>query len=164
MTTKKRTKAPTPIIDAVLSRDVARIRAGIEAGGSVNERDKDGRSPLHHACIQNDDHIVELLLMAGADATSADGDGMTPLHFAARRYEVSIAKKLLQSGALVDARDSNGNTPLSDAVFESKGRGELIVLLLNAGADRNRENDHGVSPAALAASIANYDVKQWLKR
>ncbi len=49
------------------------------------------------------------------------------------------------------------------AVFESQGRGEMIKILLAAGADRNRKNNHGVSPAELAASIANFDVKRWLE-
>lgn len=161
MTAKKQTKAP--IIEAVLARDAARLQGSIAAGGDVNERDKEGRTPLHHACIQNDEAIVDILLTSNADNAADDNYGMTPLHFAARRHEVSIAKKLIHAGAPVDAVDSNGNTPLSDAVFESKGRGDMIKLLLEAGADQNRKNNHGVSPATLAATIANYDVKQWLK-
>jgi hypothetical protein len=40
----------------------------------------------------------------------------------------------------------------------------MIQTLLAAGADEHRVNNHGTSPAALAARIANFDVAQWLKR
>lgn len=163
MTTRKRTKAPTPVIDAVLARDLPRLRNVLQAGGNVDERDADGRTALHHACIQNDEQLVDLLLTFKAQCAVADNNGMTPLHFAARNYDVSIAQKLLRSGVAVDVPDAHGNTPLSDAVFESKGRGEMIRLLLESGADQDRKNNHGISPAALASTIANYDVRQWMK-
>lgn len=164
MKRKKRTSVPTPVVDAVLSEDLDRVRAAVQAGGNVNERDRDGRSPLHHACIQGNEDIGDLLLASGADVAPSDDNGMTPLHFAASHNQLKIGKRLLDEGAPVDARDSNGNTPLARAVFESKGRGEMITILIEAGADRDTKNDYGVSPAELADTIVNYDVRQWLKR
>lgn len=70
---------------------------------------------------------------------------------------------LLRAGALVDAADSSGNTPLWRAVFESKGRGEVIALLRRYGADPLRENAAGVSPLGLARTIGNYDVAQYFQ-
>jgi uncharacterized protein len=57
--------------------------------------------------------------------------------------------------------DRHGNTPLFRAVFESNGRGEIVKMLRAAGANPERENIHGVSPAQLARTIANYDVAQY---
>jgi ankyrin repeat protein len=68
---------------------------------------------------------------------------------------------LLDAGAPVNARDANGNTPLSDAVFRSRGRGDVIKLLRDRGADPTLKNNHGVSPLSLAHTIANYDVRQF---
>lgn len=161
---KKRTRARSPLIEAVLARDALRVRASVDAGCSVDDRDSDGRSPLHHACIQSQDEIAELLLSRGARPDVADHEGWTPLHYAAQNFAVEVARKLVQAGAHVDACDANGNTPLFRAVFESRGRGEMIKLLLEAGADRERANDYGISPIALATTIANYDVKQWFMR
>ena len=62
---------------------------------------------------------------------------MTPLHFAAQQHHVEVAQALLGAGAVVDATDKHGNTPLWKAVFASQGRGELIALLREAGADPN---------------------------
>jgi uncharacterized protein len=44
--------------------------------------------------------------------------------------------------------------------FLLPGKGEMIRLLLDAGADRNLKNSSGVSPLELAATIGNYDVRQ----
>jgi ankyrin repeat protein len=74
-----------------------------------------------------------------------------------------MAKLLLDHGAAADAQDAHGNTPLSHAVFESRGRGEMIRLLLSFGADKALKNKHGVSPENLARTIANYDVSIFLR-
>jgi ankyrin repeat protein len=100
------------------------------------------------------------LIAAGADVSLADGRGMTPLHFAAQQSQVEAARALLDAGAVVDATDEHGNTPLWKAVFASKGEGELIALLLAAGADPDLANRHGTSPRALARQIGNYGVAQ----
>jgi hypothetical protein len=50
---------------------------------------------------------------------------------------------------------------LGVAVFNSKGRGELIVLLRERGADAEAVNRYGQSPLGLARLIANYDVRQY---
>jgi len=95
------------------------------------------------------------------DAGAADDEGSTPLHFAAQRNAADVAAILLHAGALVDARDSHGNTPLGNAVFNSRGVGDVIKVLRAHGADPNVENAHGISPLKLARTIANYDVRQF---
>jgi ankyrin repeat protein len=57
--------------------------------------------------------------------------------------------------------DRHGNTPLGRAVFNSRGRGELITALLKAGADRYHRNAYGKTPTELANTIANYNVAQF---
>jgi uncharacterized protein len=90
-----------------------------------------------------------------------DRNGRTRLHFAAQNYDEDIAHLLLDSGASVDLKDSNGNTPLSTAVFNSRGRGELIRLLRERGADATSTNKFGASPVSLVRTIANYDVARF---
>lgn len=51
--------------------------------------------------------------------------------------------------------------PLWVAVFNSKGRGELIGLLRAHGADPLHANASGQGPVGLARLIANYDVAQY---
>jgi uncharacterized protein len=161
---KKSKRSRTPeLIATTLSRDSRAIRDAIAAGADVNEVDRDGRTALHHAAIHGDLGAVELLLEAGAQPNISDSDGWTPLHFAAAAYHVPVAEALLRAGAAVDHEDAHGNTPLFRAVFESRGRGDMIRLLRAHGADASHINRHGVSPASLAATIANYDVGKWFE-
>ena len=120
--------------------------------------DRAGRSLLHHAAGEHDVNHVKELIRQGEDVNLADRQGWTPLHFAAQSYDAEMADLLLDSGALVDHRDSYGNTPLSTAVFNSRGRGELIGLLRKRGANPTSKNNSGVSPTSLARTIANYNV------
>jgi ankyrin repeat protein len=83
------------------------------------------------------------------------------LHFAAQGWSPLACIALLDAGAPIDARDNDGNTPLSRAVFESRGRGGVIRLLRDRGADPTLTNDHGVSPLSLPRTIANFDVRRF---
>ena len=125
--------------------------------------DRLGRTELHYAACEGDLPKAQALLAAGARADLPDDNGWTPLHFAAQAHSVEVTEALLAAGAPVDPRDSYGNTPLSKAVFNSRGRGEVIALLRRHGADPNLANAYGMSPVALARTIANYDIKQYFK-
>jgi len=155
--------SPSKIHLAVMRGDLAGVREAIGRGDKVNELDRDGRTPLFISVADGDIEISSALIDAGANVNAQDKSLETPLHFAAREYRVAAAKLLLEHGARVDAQDSDGNTALFRAVFDSKGRGEMIALLLAFAADKHVKNKHGVSPDDLARSIANYDVKRFLE-
>lgn len=104
-----------------------------------------------------------MLLREGADVNARDSKGEVALHFAAREHHPGIVRALLDAGATVDSQDNEGNTPLGNAVYESRGRGDVIQLLVARGAAKDLKNNHGVSPIELAKMIANYDVKQFLR-
>lgn len=129
--------------------------------GSINACDIDGRTQLVNATIEGNVDLVRTLISKGADVNLVDSNGWSALHFAAQGFDHQIASLLLEHSAQVDAQDVEGNTPLSNAVFNSKGQGDLIELLLSHGADMNLKNKHGVSPLDLAKSIGNYDVAQF---
>jgi ankyrin repeat protein len=152
-----------PIHRLVAARKVEDRRLELPKA-DANERDRDGRTPLFIGVMKGHSDVINLLLSNGADVNAGDNNGETALHFAARFFQVTAAEQLLAAGASVGARDNHGNSPLFRAVFESKGRGELIKLLLSNGADRDEKNLHGVSPRELAESIVNYDVKQFFTR
>lgn len=135
---------------------------GKSGGRSSHENiDKAGRSELHYAVIDRNIERVREFTQQGMNVNLADGNGWTPLHYAAQNNDDVIARLLLDSGASVDLRDANGNTPLSTAVFNSRGRGELIGLLRERGANATATNKFGVSPLSLSRSVANYDVARF---
>lgn len=160
---KNSKKSTPPVISAVMARDLNRLQEMIANSADVDALDRDGRTASHHACIQDDQDCASALLAAGADASIADSEGRTALHFAARNYNGPLIGLLFDAGAKVDAVDCNGNSALANAVFESKGRGEVIKLLIQSGADKHMKNKHGVAPMDLARTIANFDVAKWME-
>ena len=125
--------------------------------------DQMGRTLLHYAASEGNEPEVLRLLNEGANPNARDDNGCSPLHFAAQSSRRLVAMQLIAAGAEVDALDSNGNSPLSNAVFNSRGDGELVAALRAAGANPNLENSHGISPVGLARSIGNFDVAQFFK-
>jgi ankyrin repeat protein len=150
-----------PLILATLAKNLLRVQALLRDGADVDGKGAGGRTALHHAAASGGTDMLRALIGAGAKVSLQDDDGRTALHLAARNHDVASAELLLQAGALTELEDEHGNTALSDAVFESRGRGELIVLLRRYGADPDHKNKHGVSPSGLAETIANFNVKQW---
>lgn len=124
-------------------------------------RDRAGRTPLHYAALENDEALVRQLIAEGYSVNAQDREGFAPLHFAAQQNALEAAKALLEAGAKVDIVNKYGNTPLSVAAFASRGRGDMIQLLREAGADPWRKNHYGVSAVDTARMIGNYDVKQY---
>jgi ankyrin repeat protein len=125
------------------------------------EPDQGGRIPLHYAAMENDAALVGLLISSGQSPNAQDKLGYTPLHFAAQQQSLASAQKLVERGADVNLTDVHGNGPLWTAVFNSKGDGNLILLLRGHGAEALLVNKHGKTPVTLARTIANYDVKQY---
>jgi len=125
--------------------------------------DQAGRTDLHHAANEGRTADVEALLDSGANPALADRQGWTPLHFAAQSQHADIARVLLRVGAAVDAGDVFGKTTLGVAVFNvGDGEGEVIQVLLDAGADPDLKNHAGVSPRDLVERIANFDLSKHL--
>lgn len=124
-------------------------------------RDRQGMTPLHAAASYGDLSEVSRLIASGEDPGARDADGFTPLHMAAQGFRVDAAAALLEAGADVNWRNRFGNGPLFVAVFNSRGRGEMIKLLRSHGADPHAANASGQTPLGLSRLIANYDVSQF---
>jgi ankyrin repeat protein len=115
----------TPIMRASRACFPPIIRVLLAHGANVNDRQRDGTTPLLAACLQwkND-----------------------PVQF----WQMTI-QTLLENGADVNARDARGTTPLL-AICNSKmcifpdSWLEVLQLLLEHGADVNARNESGTSP------------------
>jgi ankyrin repeat protein len=125
--------------------------------------DPAGRSPLHYAALNNDAEEVTRLVAEGASPDSSDTHGFTALHLASQEHALAAAAALLNLGATVDPINLFGNTPLFVAVFNSRGRPEMIELLRSNGADPLHTNGTGQTPAGLARLIGNYGVSQYFE-
>ena len=74
---------------------------------------------------------------------------------------MASARDLIAAGANVNAKDVWGKGPLMVAVFSSNGRGDMIQLFRDPGADPLGENKPERTAVGPARLIANYDVAQY---
>lgn len=155
-------RGPRELDTAVMAGDLAVVQQLLADGADPKAADRSGMTPLHLAAVYGKPDVAQALCAVGARPDAVDQEGATPLHYAARENLPEIVSLLLKSGAPVDARDQYGNTPLWRAVFASRGRGDVIALLLAAGANPGVKNDSEMSPRDLAKTIANYDVARFL--
>jgi uncharacterized protein len=147
------------LLQQVLAGKLLEVRQLLENRAFVDSRDGSGRTPLMHAVIEENTEMARLLLEYGANPNVQDASGCGALHFAAQKHNPEMVEMIIGEGGVVDLEDMHGNTPLARAVFESRGRMEVITILLRAGADKLARNRHGVSPLDLARSIANFKIE-----
>ncbi|KAG5626379.1 hypothetical protein H5410_011597 [Solanum commersonii] len=139
----------------------------------VNDRDKEGQTPVlcaaregHTATVQyliEKGHIelVKLLLSKGVDV-DLQSDAGTPLMWAAGLGQEDAVKVLLEhhanAGANVNVKTGEATrygetTPLLIAAHN--GNAEIVNCLLQAGADPNAADEDGNKPIHVAATRGN---------
>jgi ankyrin repeat protein len=150
--TKDRIQAPdddgfSPLTIAVREKAAPEmIRIIIGQGARLNSVDRDGRTPLRLAADENAWDIAKIMADAGADPFIPAGDGKTPAETALAAGETGV--RALFSGRGINARDRAGNTILHYAAKEAGA--ELIVILLELGANKTVRNIAAESPADIA--------------
>ncbi|KAJ3555048.1 hypothetical protein NM688_g2789 [Phlebia brevispora] len=130
--------------------DITRELLG--AGADVRKANDKGLTPLHYAASKSHVDIGKLLVARGADINARDKANQTPLHRAATIGSTGFINLLLNppEGApktRLNPADRMGNTPLHLAMESAYA--EAACLLIEAGADRTRENLDGETPEGL---------------
>ena len=124
------------------------IKEKLITSKNLNIRDDYGFRPLHFAVQNGEKEKVKLLLSAGVNTNAKTDHGFTPLYFAVgKKGDLEIIKMLIKSGSSLNVKDKNGITPLHYAAW---GSSEKIILLLNAGADKNAITKSGKTAFDLA--------------
>ena len=128
----------------------------IQNGAKVNDKDDQGRRPLHAAVVANACEVAEVLIQNGAkvndkatlrasisprlwavlekkDFNFAEfANVCTPLHAAALSNACEVAEVLLKNGAKVNVSDYDDRTPLHYAALSNAY--EVAEVLLKNGA------------------------------
>jgi ankyrin repeat protein len=167
------------LVMAAELNDPRAIAALLRKGVDPNLADSRGRTPLFTAVREGSQHALESLLAAPQlriDAVNADGEtplmiaairgslpavqalvkrgaainreGWTPLHYACSGPDNGVAAFLIANGAELNARSDNGTTPLMMAA--RYGSGDLVPLLLKAGAEPRAANEQELTAADFA--------------
>lgn len=128
----------------------------INSGGSVNEQDTFGRTPLHYLAGNVDPHsditnVVKMLYQKGANPEIQDMRGQTPIHKAARNNNTEAIKVLIDMHVDVNARDILGATPLHLGSLTNDTNVVCLDTLILSGADVNALDEYGSTPLHYAA-------------
>ena len=111
----------------------------------VDDANAQGETPLMIAAIRGSLPAVKALVKRGA---AVNRPGWTPLHYACSGPDNGVAAFLLAEGAEVNARSENGTTPLMMAA--RYGAGDLVPLLIEAGAEPRAANEQELTAADFA--------------
>ena len=136
------------------------VKILLDARADPNKVIKYGDTPLHVAACAGRKAILKLLLDRGAEPNTGDKCGSTPLHVAVNLLNVDVVKFLTKRGVDVDKPDDIGCSPLHTATQMCGGVGrkspkqrmikKMIQVLLEAGADPNKEDQSGQTPLSVA--------------
>jgi ankyrin repeat protein len=152
----------SPIADAAQAKDTAGIRKLIKEGGDVNGAQGDGMTALHHAALNGDAELAQMLLYAGANTGAKTRiGGYTPLHLAAQMGHANVIAPLVTSGAQVSALTATGATALMHAAHS--GNVDAVRILIENGAEPNvKETANGQTALMFAAASDRVDVVKLL--
>lgn len=123
-----------------------------------------GHSLLYHACVTDHVEMIEFLILAGADPNhriryQSPVDGRVESNRVALMYARSsdAVRLLIKKGADVNAADDVGLTSLMLAAFW--GKRDVVVALLEAGADATLATNNGRTACDMAADrIADFEA------
>jgi ankyrin repeat protein len=158
-----RANTESPVADAAMRGDTAKVRQLLKSGADVNAAQGDGMTALHWAAQRGDLDEARMLMYAGARVEAVTrNSSYTPLHLAARVGKVSLIKALVQGGANANAATSSGGaTPLHLAA--AQGTPDAITALVDGGAKVDvRESAFGQTPLMWAAAANRVAAMQVL--
>lgn len=136
------------------------VRYLVEHGADINARNKDGKTPLMHACERYRSDIVKYLVQHGANVNSKDKYGSSVLHMVAQIGPLETVQLLVDHGADVNIQNNNGDSPLYFATL--KHDLNIMDYLLANGADINVKTTGGMTPLHLASLLGDLADVQYL--
>ena len=158
-----------PLACAVVYGQIETVKFLLANGADINERDKNGCTPLLSALTADKENkaMIALLVANKANVNARDiPTGITPLMCAVNGQQLDIVKLLLQNNADARAAGNKGKTkgvtPLSIAV--TLGQTEIVRLLLVNKADANSvdNDDSDMTPLNNAVADGNINITRLL--
>ena len=140
---------PSPLVDAVVSRDLNTLRRLLASGRAVDELHCESETALIVASREGQNEMVRTLLDAGADVNNSNSTGWTALMWAAQKGRIETLRLLLAEGADVNRKNRAGETALMWGARD--GNLASVEVLLVAGADTRPTNTLGRDAFLLAA-------------
>ena len=118
----------TALMRAALDGDVETVKALIDQGADINQRDDNGRTALMFAVVNMHYETMKVLLEYGADVQAKSTVGGTALMGAAMAGDLTMVQALLDKGADVHVRLLETNES-AGTLAASHGYAEIARLL-----------------------------------
>lgn len=99
---------PEQIADECIFKYIAQLLMDYRA--NPNQTNRIGQTPLHNACMSQNEFMVHLLTKFHTDVNVQDDNGATALHIAVRKGNKEIIDFLIRCGANTDLKDKAGKT------------------------------------------------------
>lgn len=140
----------TPLHEAARKdRRLGIVEMLIKKGADVNAKRSNGDTPLHRAAGGGALKIVKFLVAKGAEVDpKRKQDGSTPMQLAAWEGKLDVVAYLVGKGADVNSLTDSGENALFGCV--RWGRGEVVKLLIDKGANTTMKNKKGMTPLDVA--------------
>ena len=137
---------------ALIFGDVEKAKTLIRKGqrGFGHHWDCRGFTPLHIACREAHQDIVECWLEQNYPIDDQDDKGRSALHWAVTVGSLVLCQKLLQAGASTEIRDIEGSAPLHRAA--ESGHIMIIYALLDKNANIESTDQENATPLHIAAA------------
>ena len=133
----------------------------IEQHANVNCSDREGSTPLHFACANNDSELVSQILGSCAYVDSKNKYYNAPIHYACLKGNCDTLMKLIKSGSDVNCQGYAGDTPLHIACYSDHK--QAASLLIENGASGSNMDNNGQTPLDVAKSEGlKRLMKTWL--
>jgi ankyrin repeat protein len=139
----------SPLLISVIMGHTLLVQSMLDHGANPNTALPDGTTALMIAAQKGRDEILGLLLKHGADSNLQTLQGTTALMFACMSHQVSTVSIILSSKPPLEVREEReGLTALAYAA--ARGLSDIIVSLINEGADIESKDVFGRTPIEVA--------------
>lgn len=122
-----------------------------------------GYTGLMSAITYEHDNVAEFLIDSGAKTFIRDPKfGFDALLIASLNKRKNVVKKLLKVTSLVNVQHSDGTTAMMLAIGDTGSSYDIVAMLIEAGCDINRSDNHGSTALHNAARVGRKDIVELL--
>ena len=159
-------KGATPLFIASQKNHLPVVIELVSRGADVNQSMNDGASPAYIAAQKGNIEVLNFLISKEIDVGQKSYQNFTLLHIAASKNHHSIVEMLLKEPKIRNLIDDISNkfnhTPLTVAVY-SDGDLEMMRLLINNGADKDKAGHQNKTPLEWARVKEKTDIVKYLQ-
>jgi len=116
---------------------------------NINEKDINGFTALHIACMYKQNYVAKLLISKGADVSICDLSGNLPIHIASFYGNSNILKDLFKTNPNLEKLNKKGYTPLHLAVIANQASVTETLIKMGAKFKDNKNREKFIAKSAV---------------